>query len=68
MTQIIGILDMNWTLKQPTRPGKYKMRDAKGEYIVYVEKNGPGLSFHKKGENDRFSFNGTEGCEWAKCR
>lgn len=59
---------MNWTTKPPTRPGKYKMKDAKGERIVYVEMQSQRLLFRRKGEQLFYTFNGTDGCQWAKCK
>ncbi len=59
---------MNWTTNPPTRPGKYKMKDAENEYVVYVEKTQGRLLFRKKGDTLFYTFNGTDGCQWAKCR
>jgi len=58
---------MKWTDKQPTRPGKYKMRDSIREYTIYVVKHGTGLAFKEKGQNQLYTFGGTDGCKWKKC-
>lgn len=59
---------MKWSDKPPTRPGKYKMKDAEKEYTIIVEKHGNGLAFREKGQPFLYTFNGTDGCQWAKCR